>query len=95
MKIVTGRWTLLLTLACMVQNCFSLIVGLRIVRDTAFINPEFAQTLNAFLADNGAVLTFSWQTALVTSISVLIVFGFIVEMITLFAKSIRLLQNRG
>ncbi|MDW7655937.1 MAG: hypothetical protein SCM11_02050 [Bacillota bacterium] len=94
LKIVTGRWTLPLTLSCMVQNSFSLIVSLRVVRDPAFINPEFIKTINTFLSDSGTELSFTWQNALVTGITVLIVFGFIVEMITLIAKSVRLLQTK-
>lgn len=93
-KIVTGRWTLPLVLAGALHNCLSLIVSLRVVRDAAFINPEFVKTINQFIADSGTELTFVWQNALVTSITVLVIFGFIVEMITLVAKSIRLLQTK-
>jgi hypothetical protein len=94
-KIVTGRWTWPLILAGALHNCLSLVVSLRVVRDPAFINPEFITTINSFIADSGTELTFVWHNALVTGITVLIVFGFIVEMITLIAKSIRLLQNQN
>lgn len=91
-KIAYGRWTFFLVAGSLVQNVFSLIVGILLVRHPSFINPGFISAVNNFLAESEVNVAIAWQDYLVTAMIVLIVFGFVVETITLAAKGFRLMQ---
>lgn len=93
-KIAYGRWTFFLILTGLAQNIMSLIVGLLVIRHPAFISPDFVLAVNDFLAANDVSVTVLWQNHLVTAFTVLLIFGFVLETITLAAKGVRLMQEQ-
>ena len=94
-KIALGRWTWFLVWSCILQNVFSLVVSLRVVRDEAFINPEFIAAINRFLEDNSVDVTVVWQNPVVTGLSILIIIGFFAETISIGMKGYRLIQAKN
>lgn len=93
-KLAYARWTFFLIVSSLGKNILSLVVGLMVVRHPLFISPDFVAAINEFLAKNNVAVTVVWQNYLVTGFTVLIVFGFVVETITLAAKGFRLMQTK-
>ena len=89
-KIAFGRWNWPIVFLGIVQTSLSLIIGLQVIRDPNFINPEFIVVFNRFLVEIRGGPGCAWHITLVTALTILVVFGFVVEMITLGVKAYQL-----
>ena len=92
-KIAYGRWNWLLVASCILQNIFSVIVSLRVIRDDQFINPDFIQAINEFLDKNQVDVRVVWQNSLVTALWILVLIGFVIEVISIAAKGYHLTRQ--
>jgi hypothetical protein len=92
-KIIYGRWTGFLIIGSVFQNIFSFVVSLRVIRDDQFINPEFVTAIDQFLAKAQSDSVIAWQNPLITVLTALVVFGFIVEILTLAVKGYHLIRS--
>lgn len=86
LKLAYGRWNWLQVVAGLLQNAFSFVITMRVVRDPDFINPRFITEVDRYFRDAGTTSNPHWAVHLVTALTVIVIFGFIVDTLTITAK---------
>jgi len=86
LKLAYGRWNWLQVVAGLLQNAFSFVVTMRVIRDPEFIDPRFITEVDRYFRDAGAAAVSRWPVHLVTALTVIVIFGFIVDTLTIASK---------
>ena len=86
LKLAYGRWNWLQVVAGLLQNAFSFVVTMRVIRDPEFIDPRFIIEVDRYFRDAGAAAGSRWPVHLVTALTVIVIVGFIVDTLTIASK---------
>lgn len=87
-RLIVGRWTIPLTMVYAAGKVPPLVLGVWILSDPALINPGFFSTMSLYWPD--IQLAAGWQNPILTVLIGLAIFGFVVDMISLVVRAIRL-----
>ena len=87
LKLAYGRWNWLQVIAGLLQNAFSFVVTMRVIRDPEFINPRFVTEVDRYFRDAGAASGSRWAVYLVTALTVIVIVGFIIDTLTIASKA--------
>jgi hypothetical protein len=93
-KLIMRHWNWWLILASMAQKIFALVVGLRLFSDPAIFNPAFFSRLDDLLG-YGQNLPANLPSTIARILTILVIFGFVVDILTLLAKGVRLIREQA
>ena len=86
LKLVYGSWTWLQVVAGLLQNAFSFVITMRVIRDPEFIDPRFIIEVDRYFRAAGAAAGSRWPVHLITALTVIVIVGFIVDTLTIASK---------
>jgi hypothetical protein len=89
-KLILGRWNVWLLAGSAVDKIISLYIGLRLFADRAIFNADFFRDIDSLLAPAGKGLPANLPDTICKVLTVLIIFGFCVNMLTYAWKGVRL-----
>lgn len=86
LKLAYGRWNWLQVVAGLLQNAFSFVITMRIIRDPEFINPRFIVEVDRYFSDAGIGASSRWDVHLITALTVIVIVGFVFDTLTIATK---------
>lgn len=93
-KLITGRWTLPLVAGSLVQKTFSLVIGLWIFSDSRIFSSSFFSEIQDMFQKTGSQLPVDLAAKICKIIIIVIVIGFVIDVLTTGWKAIRIMLDR-
>lgn len=93
-KLISGRWTLLIVTGSIVQKIIALIVGLETFTNAQVFNYNFFAEISRVFQTEGAVDPASLAATICKILIIVIIVGFVIDVLTTGWKAVRIMLDR-